>query len=82
MVKDHKYAEKCETCGKMVKKFDTSTGKIICESCINNDNRKELDVPIQTDLYDLLYGNGNCKIKIGIDLGEGVDFNGNKNNIR
>lgn len=71
MMKESKYAEKCEVCGKHTKRFDTSTGKIVCETCMNkNGGKKELEEPVQADIYDYLFGNGKCKEKLGMELKE------------
>ena len=42
------YKEQCCNCGKWTYDYDTSTGKILCESCLQETGGKlELDEPVQ-----------------------------------
>lgn len=50
-----KYKERCERCGTWSDDYDTSTGMIICKDCMKKHGGKvELDIPVQTNIYDFI----------------------------
>ena len=66
------YKEQCCNCGKWTYDYDTSTGKILCESCLQETGGKlELDEPVQLTIDAFLYpdteGSDNL-LDAGIDV--------------